>query len=190
MCGRLNVINEPLCRIVSEQLGIRFKAETNKDLKPTQIVSTVGSLHGELKQLDLPWGIQPDWANHLIINAKAETVAVKATFAHAFEFNRVIVPCSGWYEWREENGKKVKYLFSLGESDVLYMAGIALNDGKDLVTLTAEPNEQCGEFHHRMPLLIPDEAVLSWISGEGKIVYKLLDNQFNETLTIKTADAL
>ncbi|WP_440878086.1 SOS response-associated peptidase [Vibrio natriegens] len=188
MCGRLNVINEPLCRIVSEQLGISFKTETNKDLRPTQIVSTVGAVHGELQQLDLPWGIQPDWANNLIINAKAETVAVKATFAHAFEFNRVVVPCSGWYEWQEENGKKVKYLFSPGESDVLYMAGIALNEAKDLVTLTTEPNKQCSEFHHRMPLLIPDNEVLNWISGEGKSVYKLLDNQFNETLTIKNAD--
>ncbi|MEI8599239.1 SOS response-associated peptidase family protein [Vibrio sp. M60_M31a] len=106
MCGRLNVINEPLCRIVSEQLGISFKTETNKDLGPTQIVSTVGVVHGELQQLDLPCGIQPDWANNLIINAKAETVAVKATFAHAFEFNRVVVPCSGWYEWQEREWEK------------------------------------------------------------------------------------
>ncbi len=188
MCGRLNVISEPLCRIVSEQLGIRFKARTNTDLRPTQIVSTVGIQHGELKQFDLPWGIQPDWANHLIINAKAETVAVKATFANAFEFNRVIVPCSGWYEWREEEGKKVKYLFSLAESDVLYMAGIALEGGKDLVTLTTSPNDQCSEFHHRMPLLIPNDEVLNWISGNGDNVYELLENQFSQTLTIQSGD--
>lgn len=185
MCGRLNVIDEPLCRIVSEQLGISFKTETNMDLRPSQIVSTVGAQHGELKQLDLPWGIQPDWANHLIINAKAETVAVKATFANAFEFSRVIVPCSGWYEWREENGRKVKYLFSLGDNHVLYMAGIAVDNGRELVTLTTESNQQCSEFHHRMPLLIPDEEVMNWISGTGKSVYQLLDNQFNETLMIK-----
>jgi putative SOS response-associated peptidase YedK len=190
MCGRLNVINEPLCRIVSEQLGISFKTETNIDLKPTQIVSSVGVQNGELKQLDLPWGIQPEWANSLIFNAKAETVAVKATFADAFEFNRVIVPCSGWYEWREDNGKKAKYLFSLGESHVLYMAGIAVDNGRKLVTLTAESNQQCSEFHHRMPLLIPDEQVLNWISGTGKSVYKLLDNQLNEALTIKRGDTL
>ncbi len=185
MCGRLNVISEPLCRIVSEQLGIRFKAQTNTDLRPAQIVSTVGIQHGELKQLDLPWGIQPDWANQLIINAKAETVAVKATFANAFEFNRVIVPCSGWYEWREENGKKVKYLFSLNESEVLYMAGIALESGKELVTLTTNANKQCSEFHHRMPLLIPNDEVLNWISGSGEHVYKLLEHQFNQALKIR-----
>ncbi len=189
MCGRLNVINEPLCRIVSEQLGINFITDTNRDLRPTQIVSTVGTLRGELQQLDLPWGIQPEWANKLIINAKAETVAVKATFANAFEFNRVIVPCSGWYEWREENDRKVKYLFTLGESEALFMAGIALNDGKDLVTLTTEPNKQCSVFHHRMPLLIPNEDVMDWISGEGKRIYELLDNQFSKTLMIKRIDS-
>ncbi|MGP8305615.1 SOS response-associated peptidase [Vibrio sp. YIC-376] len=185
MCGRLNVLDDPLCRIVSEQLGISFVTETNRDLRPSQIVSTVGAQHGELKQLDLPWGIQPDWANHLIINAKAETVAVKATFANAFEFNRVIVPCTGWYEWREENGRKVKYLFSLGDNHVLYMAGIAVDNGRELVTLTTESNQQCSEFHHRMPLLIPNKEVVNWISGTGKSVYQLLDNQFNETLMIK-----
>lgn len=190
MCGRLNVINEPLCRIVSQQLGISFKTETNQDLRPTQIVSTVGIQNGELKQLDLPWGIQPEWANNLIINAKAETVAVKATFANAFEFNRVIVPCSGWYEWREEEDKKVRYLFSRGASNVLYMAGIALEGGKELVTLTTEPNKQCSEIHHRMPLLIPDEEVMNWISGSAEHVYKLLENQFNQTLTIQSGDNL
>ncbi len=188
MCGRLNVIDQPLCRVVSEHLGIRFKTQTNKDLRPTQMVSTVGMQHGELKQLDLPWGIQPAWASNLIINAKAETVAVKATFANAFEFNRVIVPCSGWYEWREESGKKARYLFSPSDSDVLYMAGIALDNGKELVTLTTDSNNQCSEYHHRMPLLIPDDGVLNWISGNGEKVYELLENQFHQTLTIRSSE--
>ncbi len=188
MCGRLNVIKEPLCQIVSEQLGISFKTQTNKDLRPTQIVSTIGVQNGELKQFDLAWGIQPEWANNLIFNAKAETVAVKATFADAFEFNRVIVPCSGWFEWREEGSNKVKYLFSLGESGVLYMAGIALEGGKALVTLTTESNKQCSEFHHRMPLLIPNGAAIDWISGNGESVYKLLENQFDQTLMIESDD--
>ncbi len=61
--------------------------------------------------MDLSWGIKPSWAKRIIINAQAETVSIKPTFTHSFEKHRVIVPCSGWYEWREEQGKKVKYLF-------------------------------------------------------------------------------
>lgn len=55
MCGRLNVIDEPLSRIVCNQLGIRFSATTNRDLKLTQIVSTVITTDNGLQQLNLPW---------------------------------------------------------------------------------------------------------------------------------------
>lgn len=185
MCGRLNVIDDPLCRVVCEKLGINFKTSTNTDLRPTQDVATIGVLHGELKQLDLPWGIKPDWAKRIIINAQAETVSVKPTFAQAFEYNRVIVPCSGWYEWREEQGKKVKYLFSQGEKDVLYLAGIALEGGSKLVTLTTKPNHQCSEYHHRMPLLIPSDAIVTWISGTGSEAHQLLHHKFDEKLLIR-----
>ncbi|PNH90229.1 DUF159 family protein [Vibrio diazotrophicus] len=185
MCGRLNVIDDPLCKIVCEKLGIKFKTSTNTDLRPTQDVATVGAQHGELKQFNLPWGIKPDWAKNIIINAQAETVSVKPTFAQAFEFNRVIVPCSGWYEWREEQGKKVKYLFSQGEKKVLYMAGIALDGGSKLVTLTTKPNEQCSEYHRRMPLLIPDDAVMTWVAGRAEEVFPLLSNEYQDELKIK-----
>ncbi len=190
MCGRINVIDDPLCGVICDTLGINFKTTTNTDLRPTQVVSTVGIEHGELKQFDLPWGIKPDWAKNLIINAQAETVSVKPTYAQAFEFNRVIVPCSGWYEWREEQGKKVKYLFSQGDKKVLYMAGIALEEGSKLVTLTTKPNEQCSEYHHRMPLLIPDDAVMTWVSGAGHDVHQLLNHDFDEKLSVKSVKSL
>ncbi len=184
MCGRLNVIDDPLCSIVCKTLGMNFKTTTNRDLRPTQDVATIGLQHGELKQLDLPWGVRPDWAEHIIFNARAETVSVKSTFAEAFEFNRVLIPCSGWYEWREEHGKKVKYLFSLGDSKVLYMAGIALENGSKLVTLTTKANEQCSEYHYRMPLLIEPECIMKWISETPEEAFPLLNKDYKEVLTI------
>lgn len=29
MCGRLNVVTDPLCQLVTEQLGLKFHAPTN-----------------------------------------------------------------------------------------------------------------------------------------------------------------
>nr|WP_284676505.1 SOS response-associated peptidase family protein [Vibrio sinus] len=98
MCGRLNVIDDPLPKIVSDMLGSDFSAETNTDLRPTQNVSTVMCLNNALQQVDLQWGIKPDWAKRIIVNAQAETVATKPTFRQAFHISRVVVPCSGWYE--------------------------------------------------------------------------------------------
>lgn len=72
MCGRLNVIDDPLSRIVCEQLGIRFSTKTNHDLKPTQTASTVIASNDELQQLDLQWGTKPSWSKRILINAQAE----------------------------------------------------------------------------------------------------------------------
>lgn len=185
MCGRLNVIDNPLCRIVCDQLGINFKTSTNTDLRPTQAVSAVGMQNHELGQLDLSWGIKPEWAKRVIINAQAETVTAKPTFAKDFEFNRVVVPCTGWYEWREEQGKKVKYLFSKENNEPAFMAGIALEGRSKLVTLTTKPNEQCAEYHHRMPLLIPTEGIVTWLSGQQLEVLELMKSVYQQSLLVK-----
>ncbi|MDF0536027.1 SOS response-associated peptidase family protein [Shewanella sp. A32] len=57
-----------------------------------------------LSQIDSVWGIKPEWSKQLLINAKAETVREKKTFASAFKHHRVLVPCSGGYEWRRKKG--------------------------------------------------------------------------------------
>lgn len=186
MCGRLNVIDNPLCRTVCEQVGTNFKTTTTHDLRPAQDVPTVGIHNNELVQLDLSWGIKPSWAKRIIINAQAETAAVKPTFAQAFEFNRVIVPCSGWDEWREEQDNKVKYLFYSENLAPFYIAGIALEGGSKLVTLTTRPNEQCNGYHHRMPLLIPDDSVMTWLSRKAEEAFPLLSYEYQGEPTIST----
>ncbi len=54
MCGRLNVIEDPLCGLVTEQLGLRFDARTNTDLRPTQQVEIVAAAPEGLQQLSTP----------------------------------------------------------------------------------------------------------------------------------------
>jgi putative SOS response-associated peptidase YedK len=81
----------------------------------------------------------------MLINAQSETVASKKTFASAFAHNRCLVPCSGWFEWRDEgNAKKQKYLFSYEDNEPAYMAGILYlcDDAMQLVTLTTAPKLQ------------------------------------------------
>ena len=63
MCGRFSV-EASLNQRVSEALTLKFFAEENKDLKPTQQVSIIASYDGQLKQLDTTWGIKPSWAKN------------------------------------------------------------------------------------------------------------------------------
>ena len=166
MCGRINVYGEPLSKAVSSVLQIDFQASTNNDLRPTQTVSTVAFNNG-LQQLDTTWGIKPSWSKKLLINAQSETVAVKPTFKRAFAKHRCVVPCSGWYEWSSVAGKgKQKYLFDTVDGSPLYMTGIyypILEAPPELVTLTTKPTEQFAQYHHRMPLMIPEKRVEDWL---------------------------
>ena len=177
MCGRLNITDDPLTKMVSEALGIKFQTDTNHDLCPTQRVSTV-ACNGALHQLETTWGIKPQWSKKLLVNAQAETVATKPTFKKAFTEHRCVVPCSGWYEWSSFSGDgKKKYLFESDEDRPVYMAGIyypILGQMPELVTLTTKPNEVCARYHHRMPLLIPEKAVEDYLRLPADMIAALL----------------
>lgn len=178
MCGRLNIVDDPLCRLVTEQLGLPFHAATNQDLRPTQEVQVVSAAGAGVQQLPTHWGIKPGWATRLLINAQAETVASKPTFKRAFAEHRCLVPCSGWYEWQQLEGqsRKTKFLFHEAAGQPLYMAGIYYPhaDGAQLVTLTTAPTEQCAAYHHRMPLLIRPAEAQFWLHSRADKLAPLL----------------
>ncbi|KGJ90327.1 SOS response-associated peptidase [Colwellia psychrerythraea] len=182
MCGRMNFDNKH-SKVISEFFGCDFSAPSNNNLSPGQSVATLVSCDttdgststlGEepsFKQLDSTWGIS--WSKRLLINAQSETVLSKATFKSAIKSHRCLIPCSGWYEWRTEQGKKQKYLFSQVNDEPMLMAGIwyaqqskrqghsqstneelSSEPKQQLVTLTTAPNSKCAEYHQRMPVIV------------------------------------
>jgi len=181
MCGRLDIQTTKISIPVSEIIGIEFTPVENRDLRPTQQVSTITSLKGRIQQLNTSWGIKPSWSKKFLINAQAETVSEKPTFRKAFAGHRCIVPCSGWYEWSSKDGnKKQKYLFSLENEKPAFMAGIWYPSFDDnlpqLVTLTTSPTDTCKQYHHRMPLLIPEQSINDWLTMPLSEIPILLSN--------------
>lgn len=167
MCGRMEVKKNVTDTQVTQTLNVRFDAIHNTDLRPTQQAACLLYSHGHLSQVNLSWGIKPEWSKHPIINAQAETVAVKKTFSAAFALHRCVVPCTGWFEWTGEKGSKTKYRFGHAASKVLYMAAIQFPDTQgsgNFVTLTAQADEQCASYHHRMPLFIEPSKLTDWLS--------------------------
>lgn len=182
MCGRMNVIDDPVAKLIFDLVGLRFYPQTNRDLRPTQQVATVADIGAGLQQLDTVWGIRPSWAKRPLINAAAETVAEKKTFKQAFAARRCVVPCSGWYEWRNEGGaRKQRYAFVPSSGNGFLMAAIWYPGDADkpqaapeLVTLTTEPTPYCADYHHRMPLLVPPENLQEWLQDEPSELGHLL----------------
>jgi putative SOS response-associated peptidase YedK len=185
MCGRL-YINDMLGQRVSNRLGLDFPVQENLDLRPTEKIATLVMHNDTPDQQAATWGIQPAWSKRMLINAQAETVAEKKTFASAFAHNRCLVPCSGWFEWRDEgNVKKQKYLFSYEDNEPVYMAGILYpsDDAMQLVTLTTTPTDECRPYHHRMPLLVGARDIHYWLQSEPNQLENLLVN--NPSIPIK-----
>ena len=171
MCGRLDIVEDPILKWVESELNVKIQLKTNRDLRPTQHITALHPKDHQISGQAYQWGIKPDWSKRPIINAQAETVAKKKTFKHAFNSARCLVPCMGWYEWRDEGGpRKQKYLFSHVSSSPFLMAAIGFSSesGLQLVTLTTKATELCEPIHHRMPLLVHPELAMDWLETENQ----------------------
>ncbi|PTB90410.1 DUF159 family protein [Pseudidiomarina aestuarii] len=192
MCGRMNVIAAPLTAYLGEQLGIQFKTQDNTDLRPTQRIDTLmwNQTTESIQQVPTRWGIQPTWATKLLINAQVETAAVKPTFKRAFTQSRCMIPVSGYYEWRTEEGRKVKYLFESSHNSPLFMGGLVFHGQQhpELVSLTIAPNETCAEYHHRMPFFVSIDDIDYWFTSPVEQLEPLLQPLPDSAIKVSQAE--
>jgi putative SOS response-associated peptidase YedK len=135
------------------------------------------------------WGLVPSWAKEAsvgsrMINARAETVAVKPAFRRAFARRRCILPADGYYEWQAiaEDGKKRKQPYFIYRTDggSLAFAGIyelwrddALPSDHERAWLwtaaiiTTQATDDVGEIHDRMPMVITREHWADWLDPDN-----------------------
>ena len=115
------------------------------------------------------------------INARSETVHSSPAFRTAFSRRRCLIPASGFYEWRPEEGGKVPYWIHSNSNTLFVMAGIWGRDpqlegseerqtgeaGFTILTRSATPTLKT--IHDRMPILLrPDSAAL-WLDRSASV---------------------
>ncbi len=120
------------------------------------------------------WGLIPSWAKDLTIgnrmfNARAETVAEKPSFRNAYRRRRCLVPASGFYEWRLENGRKQPYCCHI-DHQLFSMAGIwehwqdaEGNEIQSCAVITTQARGAMAELHQRMPVSIAPRDYADWL---------------------------
>jgi putative SOS response-associated peptidase YedK len=129
------------------------------------------------------WGLVPSWAKESkggasLINARAETVAVKPSFRSAFKNRRCIIPADGYYEWQTGADKKVKQPFYIYRTDkgILCFAGIyeLWRDGSvppdhedawlwTASIITTDATDEIGRIHDRTPMVLAPESWEDWL---------------------------
>jgi len=104
MCGRYTLFTP------AADLESRFDAdfgdhEPSYNCAPGQERPVIADEEPE-RAIRMKWGLTPSWADESfdLINARAETVREKRSFADAFERRRCLVPADGFYEWVDGSG--------------------------------------------------------------------------------------
>ena len=176
MCGRYAIATARLPRI-ENVLGIELpELKPRYNVAPTQTVPIVRATVARGYELvEARWGLIPAWSKeprtaYATFNARAETVATKPVFRAAYRARRCLVPASGFYEWRDEGGRKQPWYFSAADGQELAFAGLWEEwHGRDAppllscTILVAAANDLVAPIHDRMAVILGAEDYATWL---------------------------
>lgn len=188
MCGRVGF--RVLKKVFAERFGagrIDLDAIFPKaNVAPTDLVAGIRMEAGERVASPYLWGFLPPNApdkafisKYKTFNAVGETLLEKRLWPAAFRSRRCLVVVSAWFEWPKIPGRKVPPCTILPAQDDLFVfAGLwgpwkdpKTGQGMDTATvITTEPNQTISDLpHHRMPVVLGEEAWGPWLDPETPI---------------------
>ena len=153
----------------------RIKRRFN--IAPTQQAPVVREGASGREVALLRWGLVPFWAKDLkigtsMINARSGGIEAKPAFRDAVKTRRCVVPATGFFEWEGEPGRKQPYAITVPGQELLAFAGLWERwkppEGEPVETftiVTTEANESIARIHDRMPVILPLDAVDTWLTA-------------------------
>ena len=169
MCGRYNFSknsSSPMVQKVLENLHDRQIEVKTGEVNPGDVAAVIASNRKLAPQaFGMKWGYKlPD--GKLIFNARSETAAQKAMFADGMRQRRCLIPADCYYEWQKTAQGKQKYQLAPSNANGFFLAGIyRIEQGSAVFSvLTKEPVEPIAFIHHRMPVILPKEAMSDWLN--------------------------
>lgn len=185
MCGRYTLaVPEGALLEAFDVPDLTFEYAPRYNIAPGQAAPVVAEDSDGRRIGLLDWGFLPSWKDEPtspFVNARAESVASKRSFAEAFRRRRCLVPADGFYEWRSEGGRKVPYWFHPSDGGVISFAGIWETwhppaSGADQVEarhtfaiLTTDANADVSPVHDRMPVVVPSSGRDRWLHRETPV---------------------
>ena len=178
MCGRFNIIDDPLTQLIMEITGQSWAIETEYNVAPTQHVPVV-VYDNDSQQFDLRrmrWWLTPYWSNgpatkYSMFNAKSETLEKSRAYKEPFRRRRCIVPASGYYEWKKEGQLKLPYYMEPEDEAGFAFAGLWDRwTGEDEVVesctiVTAAAPDSMKSVHHRIPVHLTEDEARQWVNN-------------------------
>ena len=142
------------------------------NIPPSTAIPIIRTHEEQLAMVNCHWGLIPHWSKDKKIqpiNARAETIANKPFFKTSFRNKRCLIPANGYYEWKNEGGKKQPYYCKLRNYETFAFAGLwdRWEQGEIVIEsctiITTEANISTSSIHHRMPVILDPENFTLWL---------------------------
>lgn len=152
--------------------------EPSYNIAPTQEVAGIISRNGARQVVRLRWGLIPSWSKdpeigNRMINARAETLAQKPSFAKIFRRQRCLIIADGFYEWQSTGSTKVPMYVHLRSDKPFGFAGLYsiwhADEHTSVTTctiITTNANALLAPIHNRMPVIIRPEGRKLWLDED------------------------
>ena len=143
------------------------------EMRPTDIGAVIATTaRGEPGYFPMVWGFTSPVSGAPLVNCRVETADSKPFWKESWTRRRCIVPASWYYEWEHfttsSGAKKTgsKYTIQPAGSAVTWLAGLyRIEDGyPHFAVLTRTPSPELLRIHDRMPVILPESAINTWIS--------------------------
>ncbi len=175
MCGRYLILSSP--EAFRRLFGYRAQPDfpPRYNVAPTQPVPIVRMAEGERQFALVRWGLIPPWVKDprnfsLLINARAQSVNDKPAFRNAMRRRRCLFPADGFYEWKDDAGRKRPFCIRPRDRAPIAFAGLWETwmgpNGEEMETaaiITTDASRDLAHLHSRMPVVIAPHAFDPWL---------------------------
>ena len=173
MCGRYTFSHE-------EQLAKRFDLKSvpknvrpNYNVAPTQTMPVITQDEKGRELEEMRWGIPRfigPGKEKDVFNTRSDKAF--GSWKKMVLTQRLIVPASGFYEWKRLKDSKQPYFIHPKNTELFSFAGIwNLWENKETgekikvySIITTEPNKEMSGIHNRMPVILHQDDESSWLS--------------------------
>lgn len=176
MCGRYQLdVDEGFFK--RYKLANKLDIKTSYNIAPSQLQPTIlqhSPNHVEM----MYWGLIPFWEEKKekpkgLINIRDDTLINKSWGHKYLQFQRCLVPATGFYEWKRTQNEKIPYNFKLKDEKYFSFAGLYSEvENKEgsvrcYAIITTDANEIMKSVHSRMPVILSKEDENIWLNPDN-----------------------
>lgn len=184
MCGRYTFTRVDK---FGDRFGLDYAPQDlvkNFNVAPTQTMPVIIWTNKGPKVELMRWGI-PRFIGPGKVKDVFNTRADKAfwTWKKMTMAQRILIPATGFYEWRKEAGGKQPYFIHPKDEELFAFAGIwnsyKNDDGLEMRAysiITTDPNEEMLDIHNRMPVILHRRDEAAWLSPANNNDQELLES--------------